>query len=104
MKFTIGDQTLQIELDIFNFTVEDTYLKSSNDWRYFLKEVKSSCTFPIEIGLIHHVYCDGDFIDLFLDYEEYGSLSVTVSREEFCNSLEDFINSEQFMEIYPEEE
>ena len=104
MKFTIDDQTLQIESDIFNFTVKDPYLKSLNDWRYFLKEVKSYCIFPIELGLLHYVYCNGDFIDLCFDHEEYGYLSVKLSWKEFCNSLEDFINSEQFMEIYNEEE
>ena len=108
LSFKVIESSIQIKSESIDFYINEPYLSNESQWIDFLRKVKTHCKCFLSFGWLRFTYHGEDNVELFCECRggmgSAGCLSVKIPYLEFCNLLEDFINSEQFMEIYIEDE
>jgi len=105
LKFIIKGGTVSINTSSVNFYINQPYLTEINEWREFLNKIKNNKVGNIYFGWLHINYeTNHDCVNLYCECRGGlggdGFLNVSVSCEEFCIALEDFLNSDKFTTIY----
>ena len=106
IKFYIDETTIYVKRGSIEFCIYEPYIRTHDDWRDFLEKLRSEPEKSfIRFGWLSFEYdSDKNLVSFCCECRGGqggdGFLSTGVPLEEFCDALEELLNSEKFGEIY----